>query len=74
MVSTQPFFIAGIDNVDRAKTSAFGSMAMFIVAFVLSIVGIYYDKANPKDDRDSDVQEGYSLNAIPQQEYGSRYD
>ncbi len=75
MVSTQPFFISGIHSAEHAKMSAFGAMAMFIVTFVLSIVGIYYDKAHPKAEEAPEPLEGYSLSAIPQQEYGSsRYD
>jgi len=74
MISTQPFFIAGIEDAEKCKSSAFGAMVMFIVAFVLSIAGIYYDKANPKEEESPEMPEGYSLNAVPQTEYGSRFD
>ena len=42
LLSTQPFFISGInaDNIDQVKTSALGALILFGVLFVLSIVGI----------------------------------
>jgi hypothetical protein len=74
MLSTQPFFIAGIEDIDVCKGSAMGAMFMFLGAFVLSVAGIYYDKANPKAESGPDMPEGYSLNSVPQTEYGSRMD
>jgi hypothetical protein len=43
MLQTQPFFIGGIEDSEKARDSAFGAMGMFLVTFVLSIVGIWYD-------------------------------
>lgn len=37
MLVTQPFFISGIDNVERAKGSAFGAAATFLLCFVVSV-------------------------------------
>lgn len=34
----QPFFILGIDDVDKAKGSAFGAAAAFFFTFLVSIV------------------------------------
>lgn len=34
----QPFFILGIHDVEKAKGSAFGAAAMFLVTFVISVV------------------------------------
>jgi hypothetical protein len=34
----QPFFILGIDDVEKAKRSAFGAAAMFLVSFVVCVV------------------------------------
>jgi len=46
----QPFYIAGIDDYERAKGSAFGAAAAFFFTFVVSIVYMIYDAqrlANP---------------------------
>lgn len=37
MLVQQPFFIGGIEDVDRAKSSAFGAAGMFVFTFVVSI-------------------------------------
>ena len=49
MVSTQPFYIAGIEDADEAKTSAFGACGLFAFTFVASILGIWYDSQNKAD-------------------------
>ena len=46
MIQTQPFFIAGIEDYDEAKSNAFGAMAMFVVTFVASLLGMWYDSQN----------------------------
>ena len=76
MFTVQPFYIAGLDDPDEAKASAFGAMAMFIATFFLSMGGIYYDsikKANPDDIDTSDtaVAEGYQLNTDYVPGYGT---
>ena len=43
MLSSQPFFIGGIDDVEVAQQSAFGAAAMFLFVVILSAVGIWYD-------------------------------
>jgi len=40
LLSTQPFFIAGINDVNVAKTSALGALGAFVGMFIISIVGI----------------------------------
>lgn len=50
MLKTQPFFIAGIEDYDEATSSAFGAMAMFIVTFVSSLLGLWYDSQNKEVD------------------------
>jgi hypothetical protein len=52
MLTTQPFFITGIDDVEEAKSSAFGAFGMFMATFVLSAGGMFYDsnyKQEPAD-------------------------
>lgn len=34
----QPFYISGIENVEKAKGSAFGAMMMFVATFFISLV------------------------------------
>ena len=46
MISTQPFFIAGVEDPDVAKSSAFGACGIFAFTFVSSILGIWYDSQN----------------------------
>ena len=62
MISTQPFFIHGLENPDEAKTNAFGAMAMFIITFVASLLGLWYDTQN-KDKVE------VSSSAAPEAEY-----
>ena len=74
LVSTQSFFINGIDDAESAKTSAFGAMGMFCVTFLLSIYGIYHD-ANNKADSIEEAPEGYALQGGATTDYGTgRYD
>ena len=62
MLSTQPFFIGGIEDPETARNNAFGAMAMFIVTFAASIAGIYYD-SNHK------VESTGSVEGEPESEY-----
>mmetsp|Transcript_7432 Transcript_7432/g.14820 ORF Transcript_7432/g.14820 Transcript_7432/m.14820 type:complete len:250 (+) Transcript_7432:74-823(+) len=43
MITYQPFFVSGLEDVDNCRTSAFGAMATFIVTFVSSILYLGYD-------------------------------
>jgi hypothetical protein len=72
MLSTQSFYIGGIDDVAVARSSAFGAMAMFLGTIALSIGGIYYDaKHQPSDDAsDTGENDGYEL-ARDQPTYGT---
>jgi hypothetical protein len=49
MITTQPFFIAGIDDAEEAKASAFGASGMFAFTFAASMLGIWYDSQNKAD-------------------------
>ena len=67
MISTQSFFIAGIEDPEEAKNSAFGAMGMFMATFVLSLYGILRSRSAKEDIDNAD---GYQLS-----EFGSsRYD
>ena len=54
MVSSQPFYIAGIEDDQHVKRSAFGAMGMFIFSLAASIYGIYYHE---KHRRVADIEE-----------------
>jgi hypothetical protein len=43
MLTAQPFFITGIEDVEEAQKSAFGACFMFLFVFVLSAIGMWYD-------------------------------
>mmetsp|Transcript_22918 Transcript_22918/g.39212 ORF Transcript_22918/g.39212 Transcript_22918/m.39212 type:complete len:102 (+) Transcript_22918:136-441(+) len=73
LLSTQPEFITGIEDVSLAKSNAFGAMGMFVATFALSVFGIL--RTSPNEKEDIDVVEGYQLSSVGQAEYGSsRYD
>lgn len=62
MLSVQPFYIAGIEDADEAKTSAFGACGMFGFTFVASMLGIWYDSQNKAVSMESENGEaGYQL-------------
>lgn len=68
LLSTQPEFITGIEDISEAKSNAFGAMGMFIATFGLSVFGILRTTANEKEDMNG--ADEYQLS-----EYGSsRYD
>lgn len=74
LLSTQPEFITGIDDVSEAKSNAFGAMGMFIATFAFSMYGISRTGGDEKEDIDAGM-EGYQLSNVNQSEYGSsRYD
>ena len=50
MISTQPFFISGLEDPEEAKRSAFGAFACFGVTFLLSVIGIGYDSYSTTKD------------------------
>lgn len=39
----QPFYVSGLEDIDAAKSSAFGALGLFIVTFASSIVYLCYD-------------------------------
>jgi hypothetical protein len=73
MVTFQPFYIAGIEDVDQAKASAYGACGMFLVTMCLSVAGIFYDNNFKKEDPSSmeDAAEGYQLQTGDVPTYGA---
>ena len=52
LLSTQPFFIGGIDDVDSAKKSALGGMALFAVCLTASLAWMYKSSRVPRGQSD----------------------
>jgi len=68
MVQSQSFFIAGIEDEEKARSSAFGAMGMFLVTFVASLGGMWYDsryKAEPLSEGGSDSEYYLSQGDVP---------
>jgi len=62
MLTTQPFFIAGIEDLDVATESAYGAFFMFMFAFVLSAAGMWYDSSfGKKESAEEDGETDYQL-------------
>merc|ERR1712151_435386 len=75
MLSTQPFYIGGIEDVGSAKVNAYGAMILFCVVFAASIFGIMYDSKHKKEETNTNGAEGYQLNTGDRPNYGaSRFD
>jgi hypothetical protein len=75
MITSQPFFISGIEDPVEARASAFGAFAMFLFTFAVSALGIWYDAQNKSDPMDSNGNGGeteYQLQGDQNQtNYGS---
>jgi hypothetical protein len=71
VIYSQPFFISGIENDEEARASAFGAMGMFLVTFLASLGGMWYDtkyKAEPIEEGD---EAGYQLSHGEVSTYGT---
>jgi hypothetical protein len=57
MIHTQPFFISGIEDMAEARASAWGATGCFLVTFLASMGGLYYEanyKKEPVDDEEAE--------------------
>jgi hypothetical protein len=71
MIQSQSFYISGLEDPEEARKSAFGAMGMFVVTFVASCFGIWYDSQHKPDPADADGNEsGYHL-STDQTTYGT---
>jgi hypothetical protein len=62
MLTTQPFFIGGIEDVDNAQKSAYGAFFMFLFTFVVSAIGMWYDSTFSKQQSaDGEIETDYQL-------------
>lgn len=73
MLSTQPEFITGIEDVGEAKSNAFGAMGMFLATFALSLIGLARGGSADEKESDSATDRGYQLGNVGAQ-YEQRYD
>ena len=73
MLSTQPEFITGIEDVGEAKSNAFGAMGMFLATFALSLIGLARGSSADEKESDSATDRGYQLGNVGAQ-YEQRYD
>lgn len=75
MLTTQPEFITGIEDVAEARSNAFGAMGMFIALFIVSILGTLRGSSSDEKESDSGMEVGYQLGNVNTSQYGSqRYD
>eukprot|EP00581_Thalassiosira_minuscula_P008744 CAMPEP_0183707056 /NCGR_PEP_ID=MMETSP0737-20130205/3732_1 /TAXON_ID=385413 /ORGANISM="Thalassiosira miniscula, Strain CCMP1093" /LENGTH=82 /DNA_ID=CAMNT_0025934629 /DNA_START=292 /DNA_END=540 /DNA_ORIENTATION=+ len=70
MLSTQPFFITGIEDVEQARNNAFGALITFCVTFAISAVMMLKDKGTGRE-YDTGDQDFNRLNIDLKQNYGS---
>jgi hypothetical protein len=49
MLMKQPFFIGGIEDVEKSKASAFGAAGTFFFTFVISILYMIHDAQRPPE-------------------------
>jgi hypothetical protein len=74
MIHAQPFFIAGIEDAEKAGASAWGAAGMFLFTFVASVVGIWYDshaKAEPPIVANGEPESEYQLQSDEVPTYGA---
>eukprot|EP00581_Thalassiosira_minuscula_P009831 CAMPEP_0183704032 /NCGR_PEP_ID=MMETSP0737-20130205/1521_1 /TAXON_ID=385413 /ORGANISM="Thalassiosira miniscula, Strain CCMP1093" /LENGTH=107 /DNA_ID=CAMNT_0025930843 /DNA_START=108 /DNA_END=431 /DNA_ORIENTATION=- len=64
LLSTQPFFITGIDNVEHAKSSALGALIFFVVLFTISLGLILRRRTKERSRGGGDDMDGYSYSRL----------
>ena len=68
LVSTQPFFISGIQDKEKVKASAFGATGMFLFTFLASMGGVWYDsqyKVEPVSNGEPEAEYHLSKDTPP---------
>lgn len=75
MISKQPFFMAGIEDIEEARASAFGAFGMFVFTFIMSALGIWYDSQNKESEIEDDEngETGYQLSTGEFPNYGTSH-
>ena len=70
MLSTQPFFITGIEDVSLAKSNAFGALMTFCVTFAISVALIIRGKDGSGREYDTAEDDYNRLNIDLKKNYG----
>ena len=73
LITTQPFYLAGIEDVEKAQGSAYGATGMFLFTFLASIGGIWFDsmqKIEPAANG-TESEAGYHLSHDIPSSYGT---
>lgn len=68
MLTHQPFFMGGIEDVKVARGSAYGALFMFVVTFILSVVFIVKDVGTTPEEGDAPRRRrsGNNYEGLPQ--------
>lgn len=82
MLTYQPIFIGGIDNLGRAKANAYGALFSFIVAFGISVLYLLQDRISGRSSaphhngrrRRGDDYEGVPTNTNVLNDYAQSLD
>mmetsp|Transcript_7738 Transcript_7738/g.22445 ORF Transcript_7738/g.22445 Transcript_7738/m.22445 type:complete len:100 (-) Transcript_7738:414-713(-) len=69
MVSTQAFFIPGIDDPEKAQANAYGAFGMFVFTFIVSSLGVWYDSQNKVEEVETEGE--YQLGSDNVPNYGA---
>ena len=70
MLSTQPFFITGIEDVSLAKSNAFAALMTFCVTFAISVALIIRAKDGSGREYDTAEDDYNRLNIDLKKNYG----
>jgi hypothetical protein len=65
MLTYQPFFVGGIENVHDSKTSAFGACFFFIFTLLSSVIYLIKDAVTPHEERSSSRRR-HEYDGLPQ--------
>jgi len=68
MLTYQPFFIGGIEDLDQAKSNAYGGVGTFLFILLLSVVYLVFDALRGGDNsgmRASRHSQGNEYSAVP---------
>ena len=72
MLSTQPFFVTGIDEPEEARTNALGALITFGVLFGVCVFLIYKNKNTEGREYDAAADDYNRLNIDLKKNYGEQ--
>jgi len=69
MLTYQPFYIGGIEDLEQAKSNAYGGVGSFLFIFLLSVVYLVFDalRGGGNDNGRGDTRQslGMEYDAVP---------